>query len=90
MKKLLVVAVLAFAGFVQAETVTRSDEMGAYKDSGVTSGFWNVSKRTTPTYERSATSDETESGYDARWQTEWTSGIFKLFRGLPGCLLFLR
>ena len=89
MKKLFFVAVLAFAGFVQAETVTRSDEMGAYGDSGVTSGFWNLSKRTTPTYERSVTSDKTASGYDARWQTEWTSGVFKLFRGLPGFLLLL-
>jgi len=90
MKNVFLTVVLAGAFAAQAETVTRSDEMGSYKDSGVTSGFWNVSKRTTSTYERTAESSATPSGYDRRWYTEWTSNVFELFRGIPGMMLFLR
>ena len=90
MKKLLFVATLAAAFLASAETVTRSDELGANKDSGVASGFWDVSNRVTSTYERSETSAATPSGYDARWYSGFTSGIMTLFRGIPGLTLLFR
>ena len=90
MKHIFLFASILLASVLSAETVTRSDEMGQWKDSGVSSGFWDLSKRTTPTYERTSVSADGASGYDTRWYTEFTSAVFTLFRGMPGLMLLFR
>ena len=73
----------------RAGTAVRSDEMGAWKDVGVSSGFWDVSKRAASTYEHSAISFGA-AGYDLRWYTQAFSEEFRFRGALPGALLFIR
>ena len=74
----------------RAGTVVRSDEMGSWKDVGVSSGFWDVSKRAASTYEHSAISFGGAAGYDLRWYTQAFSEEFRFRGALPGALLFIR
>lgn len=90
MKHIFLFASILLVSVLSAETVARSDEMGRWKESGVSSGFWDLSKRTTPTYERTAVSTAGASGHDTRWYTEAVSGVFTLLRNAAGMILFFR
>lgn len=92
MKKALVLSVIFLCASLGAEIVVRTGELGAYAESGVSSGFWVVSDRTTPTSERSAVVVAPGSGYDTRTKTMSLSEsvIAVLRRVAPGLLLLFR